>query len=51
MTQLRAATRLAEGAPESDRPRRLEALRAIHSTFTEGSETVDFTEAAQLLAD
>ena len=50
MTQLRAATRLAQAAPESDRPRRLEALQAVHSTFTEGFDTFDLVEAAQLLA-
>jgi hypothetical protein len=51
MTQLRAATRLAQTAPESDRPRRVEALRGIRATFTEGIDTPDLVEAAQLLAD
>jgi hypothetical protein len=51
MTQLRAATRLAHVAPESDRPRHVEALRATRATFTEGFETHDLVEAAQLLAD
>ena len=41
--------RLAQAAPESDRPRRADALRAVHSTFTEGFETPDFIETAQLL--
>jgi hypothetical protein len=50
MTQLRAATRLAQAAPESDRPRRLEALRAVHSTFTEGVETADFVEATRAIS-
>jgi hypothetical protein len=44
MTQLRAATRLARLEP-----RHLESLRAIHSTFTEGFETRDLIEAAELL--
>jgi D-mannonate dehydratase len=51
MTQLRAATRLMQAAPESDRVRRLESLRAIHSTINEGSETRDLKDAAELLAN
>jgi hypothetical protein len=48
MTQLRAATRLAQAAPESDRPRHVEALRAIRATFTEGFETRDLVEARRV---
>jgi predicted ATPase/class 3 adenylate cyclase len=51
MTQLRAASRLGGVAPESDRPRRIEVLRAIHSTFTDGLGTPDLIEAAELLDD
>jgi predicted ATPase/class 3 adenylate cyclase len=51
MTQLRAATRLVRVAPEPERPRRIEALRGTHSTFTGGFETPDVIEAAELLAD
>ena len=51
MTQLRAGARLVGGASESDRPRRIEALRVVHSTFTEGSETPDLIEAAAVLSD
>ena len=50
MTQLRAATRLVRIAPEADRARRKEALRAVHATFTEGFETRDVIEAAELLS-
>jgi tetratricopeptide (TPR) repeat protein len=50
MTQLRAATRLVETAEDPDRQRRLEALREIHSTFTEGFGTPDLTEASESLA-
>ena len=51
MTQLRAAARLVRMAPEADRARRVEALRAVHATFTEGLETRDLMEAAELLAN
>jgi hypothetical protein len=50
-TQLRAAARLIQAVPDSDRARWVEALRAIHATFTEGFGTRDLTEAAELLAD
>jgi tetratricopeptide (TPR) repeat protein len=49
MTQLRAAARLVRLASEADRERRVEALRAVHATFTEGLETRDLVEAAELL--
>jgi predicted ATPase/class 3 adenylate cyclase len=50
MTQLRAAARLVRMAPASDRGRRVEALRAVHATFTEGLGTRDLTEAGELLS-
>ncbi len=50
MTQLRAAARLVRMAPASDRARRVEALRAVHATFTEGLGTRDLTEAGELLS-
>jgi hypothetical protein len=50
MTQLRAAVQLARIAPEADRERRVKVLRAVHATFTEGFETPDLVEAAELLA-
>jgi hypothetical protein len=48
MTQLRAATRLARIAPDVERPARLEALRSIRATFTEGFATPDLREAAEI---
>ena len=51
MTQLRAAARLVRLATEADRAPRVEALRAVHSTFTEGLGTRDLVEAAELLAN
>ena len=50
MPQLRAAVRLCRIATEADRTDRLDALRAVHATFTEGFATPDLAEAAQLLA-
>jgi tetratricopeptide (TPR) repeat protein len=50
MPQLRAATRLARIATDADRRARLEALRAVHATFTEGFAAPDLVEAAELLA-
>jgi predicted ATPase/class 3 adenylate cyclase len=50
MTQLRAATRLVAVASEADRASRVEALRAVHATLTEGFETRDVVEAARLLS-
>ena len=50
MPQLRAATRLARIATDANRDVRLERLRAIHATFTEGHATPDFMEATELLA-
>jgi tetratricopeptide (TPR) repeat protein len=47
--QLRAATRLVRVATAADRGARLEALRAICETFTEGSSAPDLAEAAELL--
>jgi predicted ATPase/class 3 adenylate cyclase len=49
MPQLRAAVRLARTAPAGERPRRLEALRAVQANFTEGESTPDLLEAAELL--
>ena len=49
MPQLRAAVRLARTAPEGERAGRVEALRAVHATFTEGQSTPDLLEAAELL--
>jgi hypothetical protein len=49
MPQLRAATRLARIATDVDRGSRLETLRTIHATFTEGLATPDLLEAAELL--
>jgi hypothetical protein len=49
MPQLRAATRLCRVATEADRSDRVEGLRAVHATFTEGFSTPDLVEAAELL--
>ena len=49
MPQLRAAVRLVRVPPESERSARLETLRAVHATFTEGFATPDLIEAAALL--
>jgi predicted ATPase/class 3 adenylate cyclase len=47
--QLRAAGRLCRIAAEEDRPARLDALRAVHATFSEGLAAPDLVEAAKLL--
>ncbi|HET9346077.1 MAG TPA: adenylate/guanylate cyclase domain-containing protein [Candidatus Limnocylindrales bacterium] len=49
-TQLRAAVRLTRTAGAGDRPARLDAVRGIHARFTEGLDTPDLVEAAELLA-
>ena len=49
MVQLRAAVRLCRIATDENRAERLETLRAVHATFTEGFATPDLVEAAQLL--
>jgi hypothetical protein len=48
--KLRAAGRLCRVAAEQDRPARLNRLRAVHETFTEGLSAPDLVEAAELLA-
>lgn len=50
MTQLRASSRLVQTVSERDREQWVEALRAVYTTFTEGFETPDLVEAAELLA-
>ena len=45
MPQLRAAIRLCQCATEAERADRLEALRSVHATFTEGQSTPDLREA------
>jgi predicted ATPase len=50
MPQLRAAVRLCECAPDAERAERVQALRSLHATFTEGHSTPDLQEAARLLA-
>jgi hypothetical protein len=50
MPQLRASVRLCRIALEADRSQRLETLRAVHATLTEGASTPDVVEAAELLA-
>ena len=47
---LRAATRLARIAPDAERTNRLDTLRPLRAAFTEGFETPDLVEAAELLA-
>ena len=47
--QLRAAARLVRLAGDADRSVRLDALRAVHATFSEGFATPDLVEAAELL--
>jgi predicted ATPase/class 3 adenylate cyclase len=49
MTQLRAAVRLARTAEGPARSDRLEQLRAIEASFSEGRSTPDLLEAAELL--
>ena len=49
MSQLRAAVRLCRIAGEEDREARLAQLRPIHATFSDGFETPDLREAAELL--
>lgn len=48
--ELRAAGRLCRIATEENRQDRVDRLRAVHSTFTEGFSTPDLVEAAELLA-
>ena len=48
--QLRAAGRLCRSVPPGDRAARLDALRAIDASFTEGRSAPDLVEAAQLLS-
>jgi len=50
MPRLRAAVRLCRIATDADRGGRLEALRKVFATFTEGLDTPDLVEAASLLA-
>jgi predicted ATPase/class 3 adenylate cyclase len=50
MPRLRAAARLVRVAPASDRARRVEALRAVHATLTEGFDTRDLVEARELIS-
>jgi hypothetical protein len=47
--QLRAAVRLCRIATDEERAERLESLRALHATFTEGASTPDLLDAAALL--
>jgi predicted ATPase/class 3 adenylate cyclase len=49
MPQLRASARLVRVATDANRRNRLDALRAVHATFTEGFSTPDLIEAAELL--
>lgn len=49
MPQLRAAARLVRWAAPAERAHWVEELRAVHETFTEGFETPDLVEAAELL--
>jgi hypothetical protein len=46
----RAAVRLVRIAPDAERARRIEALRAVHAAFTEGSEGPDLIDAATIVA-
>ena len=48
--QLRAAARLCRIATPEDRPARLDALSAVHATFSEGLSTPDLVDAAERLA-
>lgn len=48
--QLRAAVRLCEVASDGERPARLAALRDVFDTFTEGLDTPDLRDAAEVLA-
>ncbi|HET6667733.1 MAG TPA: adenylate/guanylate cyclase domain-containing protein [Intrasporangium sp.] len=50
MTLLRAAARLVRLARRADRARWIDALAAVHATFSEGFETPDLVEASELLA-
>ena len=47
--QLRAAGRMCRIATEQERPARLDTLRAVHATFSEGLAAPDLVEAAGLL--
>jgi len=49
MPQLRAAVRLCRIASATNRNVRLQTLRAIHASFTEGASTPDLVEASELL--
>jgi hypothetical protein len=49
LPQLRAAVRLSRIASPAERPARLDALRTVHATITEGRTTPDLIEAAELL--
>ena len=50
MPQMRAAVRLVRTAPAGERAGRVDALRAVHATFTEGQSTPDLFEASEILA-
>ena len=49
MPELRALTRLVGAAGAADRAARIEELRVAHAAFTEGFETADLREAAEVL--
>lgn len=49
MSQLKAATRLAELTDPADRPAAMGALREVLETFTEGFDTLDLREARAVI--
>ena len=51
LPRLRAAVRLCSIATDAERPERIEAVRAVLATLTEGFTTPDLVEAAALLGD
>jgi predicted ATPase len=48
--ELRALTRLVGAVDDADRASLVEELRGVHASFTEGFETADLREAAEVLA-
>ena len=48
--ELRALTRLVGAVGDADRASLVEELRGVHDAFTEGFETADLREAAEVLA-
>jgi hypothetical protein len=51
LPQLRAALKLARVAADSELAERIEVVRQLHATFTEGFETSDLIDAAEAIVE